>query len=70
MIFALAVFGMINQMWYAVPLIVVVSLVYSATRHEAMRPILQHAVRLAWSIVIFMGIVLAVLAVLSWIVSS
>ncbi len=69
MIAALLVFGQINQMWYVVPLIMVVSLVYSGTRHEAMRPILEHSVRLAFSIVVFMGIVLAILSLLSWLVS-
>jgi hypothetical protein len=34
-----------NDMWYALPLIVSVSLAYSATRHERLRPILHHALR-------------------------
>ena len=29
------------RLWYAVPLIVAVSLVYAATRHELMEPILR-----------------------------
>ena len=32
-----------NRMWYSLPLIVVISLVYAATRHELMAPILEHA---------------------------
>jgi hypothetical protein len=55
-----------NRMWYALPLIVVISLVYAATRHEAMRPILEHAVRFAGSVVGFMIIVFAVLMAVSW----
>jgi hypothetical protein len=35
----------INDMWYALPLIVSVSLVYSATRHERMRDICVGAAR-------------------------
>lgn len=53
------------RMWYAVPLIVSISLVYGATRHELMRPILEHAVRFAAWIVVFMGILFIVI----WFVS-
>jgi hypothetical protein len=54
------------RMWYAVPIITSVSLVYAATRHEQMGPILVHAVRFAIWIVAFMAIVFAVLQALSW----
>ena len=54
-----------NRMWYAIPLIVVISLVYSATRHELMKPILEHAGRFAISIIGFMIVVFVVLAVVS-----
>lgn len=37
----------INDLWFAVPLIVVVSLVYSATRHELPQPIAVGALRMA-----------------------
>ena len=53
------------RMWYAVPLIVSISLVYGATRHELMRPILEHAVRFAGWIIGFMG----VLFVLIWFIT-
>lgn len=56
----------INTMWYALPLIVVISLVYSATRHEAMRPILEHSARLGIMITLFMAGIMALLAFLSW----
>jgi len=56
----------IAQLWYALPLIVVVSLVYSATRHEGMGPILAHAIRIGGWIVCFMAIVFAVLFVMAW----
>ncbi len=61
----LAVLG-VNQLLYAIPLIVTVSLVYAATRHEEMAPILQHAVRVAVWIVSFMAIVFVILAVIAW----
>ncbi len=51
--------GMINQFWYAVPLVVVISLVYSATRHELMRPILIQSVRLGMWIAGFMAAIFA-----------
>jgi hypothetical protein len=54
------------RMWFAVPIIVSVSLVYSATRHEEMGPILVHAARFAVWIVVFMAIVFAALQALSW----
>ena len=56
----------VKDFWYALPLIVVVSLVYAATRHELMGPILAHAVRIGVWIVGFMAIVLAVLLTISW----
>lgn len=56
----------VNMMWYALPLIVVISLVYAATHHEAMKPILQHAARLAVMISGFMLAIMVVLAFISW----
>lgn len=37
----------LNDLWYALPLIVAVSLVYSATRHELPGPIVSGATRMA-----------------------
>lgn len=37
----------INDLWYAIPLILVVSVVYSATRHELAGPIVSGATRMA-----------------------
>ncbi len=56
-----------NQLWYAAPLIVSLSLVYAATRHEAFEPILRHAVRFGLWTTGLMGMVMLVLAVFSWI---
>jgi len=52
-------------MWYALPLVVVVSLVWAATRHEQMWPILEHAARFAAWIVGFMVTVYVVLRIIS-----
>jgi hypothetical protein len=48
------------QLWNALPLVVSVSLVYAATRHEEMKPILQHALRFGIWVLIFMLVVLGV----------
>ncbi len=56
----------VKDFWFALPLIVAVSLVYAATRHELMGPILSHAVRIGVWIVGFMMMVLAVLLTISW----
>jgi len=52
------------SVWYAVPLIVSVSLVCAATRHEQMGPILNHSVRFGLWIVVFMAVVMGVLTLL------
>ena len=57
-----------NQLWYAVPLIVVVSLVYGATRDEEMGPIFVQSYRAATWITSFLAIVFGVLLVVSWFV--
>jgi len=54
--------------WYAIPAIIAVSLVYAATRHEQMRPILAHAGRVAVWIVSFMLVVFVVVEFVSWLI--
>jgi hypothetical protein len=54
------------RLWYALPLVTSISLVYAATRHEEMSHILIHAARFAIWVVVFMAIVLAVIQFLSW----
>lgn len=61
----LAVLGA-RDLWFALPLIVTVSLVYAATRHEEMGPILLHAVRIGVWIIGFMAVVFAILQVIAW----
>jgi hypothetical protein len=55
-----------TNIWYAIPAIIAVSLVYAATRHERMGPILVHAGRVAVWLVGFMFVVFAVLEVVGW----
>ena len=54
------------DLWYAVPAIIAVSLVYAATRHEQMRPILIHAARMAVWTLGFMVLIFVVLELMSW----
>ena len=46
------------RLWYSLPLIVVVSLVYGATRHERIREIIEHSIR---SVIWLSGFMLAIL---------
>lgn len=55
-----------SRLWYALPLIVAVSLVYAATRHELMGPILRHAAHTVVWIVGFMVVVGLVLFLLTF----
>lgn len=63
MILFIHLFAAINYMWYSVPLVMAISLVYAATRHELMKPILLHAAR--WMAWIF-GLMLVVYLLLNW----
>ena len=55
-----------NQLWYALPLIISVSLVYGATRHEHLLPILHHSWRSAVWMVGFMSVIFVVLYAVTW----
>lgn len=59
-------FGSIHRTWYAIPLIVVISLVYSASRYESPPRILRRALRLGLTIAGFMAAVFALLVVCSY----
>ncbi len=52
------------SLWYAVPIVVSVSLVCAATRHEQLGPILHHALRFGIWIVVFMAVVMGVLTLM------
>ncbi len=62
----LAALGRPMLFWYSLPLIVSFSLVYGATRHELMGPILQHALRAGIWILSFMFAIFAVLFTVDW----
>jgi hypothetical protein len=49
-----------------VPLLIAVSLVYGATRHELLVPILHHAWRTAVWMLVFMGVIFLILLALEW----
>ena len=54
------------DLWYAIPLIVVVSLVYSATRYEEAKPIMVQSLRTGVWIVSFMAVIFAILLIIAW----
>lgn len=51
--------GAIAKIWYSIPLIVVVSLCYGATRHEVLTEIMSHAFKTAVWVIGFMGLIFA-----------
>ena len=51
----------INEWWYALPLVVVVGVVYAGTRYERPDDILIHSVRSIIWVCGFMGIIFAIL---------
>lgn len=53
------------DLWYAVPAIIAISLVYAATRHEQIGSIFVHAGRVAMWITGFMAAVFAVIQFIS-----
>ena len=55
----------LHDLWYALPLVASVSLVYSATRAEHLGPILANAVRFGGWVIGFMASAFAVLYILS-----
>jgi len=59
-------FAEVVRLWYLLPLIVSISLVYGATRHERLSPIFEHAIRFAMGMLFFLG----VLFVIIWFLSS
>ena len=66
MITLLPLAALTGRLWYAVPLVVSVSLVYAATRHEDVPSILQHAWRFGAWILVFMLAVAAVVQLTTW----
>lgn len=58
--------AMTERLWYALPLLVAVSLVYAATRHEDVGGILNHAWRFAVWTLVFVGVVAAIVQITTW----
>lgn len=69
LLYMLPLAAMTERMWYALPLLVSVSLVYAATRHEEVPQILNHAWRFALWILFFMGIGALVIQITTWTLS-
>jgi hypothetical protein len=61
----LAAFENMQRSWHLLPLIVVVSLVYTASRYESQPKIIRRSIRLALTIAGFMVVVLGILVFLS-----
>jgi len=59
LLFALA--GLLPNIYYAAPLVVVISLVYGATRHERLAEIINHSFRSMIWVVGFMAIIMGVI---------
>ncbi|WP_235963856.1 hypothetical protein [Tautonia rosea] len=57
--------GLINAYWFAPPLILVISLVYAASRHEAWPLIFRHATRLFLMITGILALVTIILLVIN-----
>lgn len=55
--------GQVPRLYYVLPLIIAVSLVYGATRHEELREILAHALR---SVVWISGFLAVIMALFWW----
>ena len=57
-----------NDVWYALPLIVTVSFVYGATRHEDTRVILDYTWRTALWLFGFMVILGIIVCAIDWMI--
>jgi hypothetical protein len=55
------IFGMIHIYWYVLPLVLVISVVYAASRHESWPRIWWHSIRLGTWI---LGLLIAATAIL------
>ncbi len=51
------------RFWYAVPMIIAISLVYGATRHEYVPQILKQSVKAGIWVVMFMAVILVLILV-------
>ncbi|MFH1301630.1 MAG: hypothetical protein ABIK07_11265 [Planctomycetota bacterium] len=56
----------VNAVVYLIPLLAVISLVYNSTRYEIPQVIIQRSIRFFFTAIIIMGVLMTLLAVLSW----
>jgi len=63
---SMAILAATNITWHLIPLSIIISLAYSASRYELTSRILQRSVRLFLTIIIFMVIIFAALWLLSF----
>ena len=56
----------VTRSWFLLPLVVIISLVYSASRYESPERIVRRAAKVAVQILGFMAVVLVLLIALSW----
>lgn len=66
MLAAVLLLGNIISFLYLVPLLLVCSVVYGATRHELWEPIRQNSIRTLTWLLSFIGILFGVFLVFSW----
>tara|TARA_Y100000588_G_C13710989_1_gene692915 strand:+ start:123 stop:320 length:198 start_codon:yes stop_codon:yes gene_type:complete len=60
------VLASINVYWFVLPLVIIISLVFSATRHEHWKPIVSGAIRTGTWLLVFLAIFFLLLFVISW----
>ena len=58
----------VTYLLYYIPLLIAISLVFGATRHEDTKLILKHSAHTARWITGFMGIIFGVLVVIDWLI--
>ncbi|MFO0958154.1 MAG: hypothetical protein U0800_12125 [Isosphaeraceae bacterium] len=56
---------LLNPYWFAPPLVMAISLVYAASRHEHWPLIWKHAARLSGTILAMLGVAIAVLLLIN-----
>jgi len=54
------------KIWYSIPLVVAISLVYAASKHELTAPLLRTAWQTAVWMLSFMGFVLLMMWMITW----
>ncbi len=63
---SLILFSAIAKIWFSLPLIVVVSLCYGATRHEQLKEIVIYSVKTCIWVLAFMAIIFLLVMMTGW----